>query len=77
VEAIDGEIGAVDGEDFADAFAFGDADQSGVSEVHGAVGVFAHEFAGSGDVVGIEREKKDGGALEHFPEGFLGRGLTG
>lgn len=77
MEAVDGEIAAVDGEYFADAFSFGDADEGGVGEVHGAVGVFAHEFAGSGDVAGIEGKQKDGAAIEHFPKGFLRGGLVG
>ena len=34
VEAIDGEIVAVDGEVFAEAFAFGDTGEGGVSKVH-------------------------------------------
>lgn len=77
VKAVDGEIAAVDGEDLADALAFGDADERGVGEIHGAVGVFTHELAGSGDVAGIEREQKDGAALGHFPEGLLRHGLIG
>lgn len=77
VEAVDGEIAAVDGEYFADTLSFGDADEGGVGEVHGTVGVFAHELADSGDVACIERKQKDGGAFEHFPEDFLRRWLTG
>ena len=77
VEAVDGEIAAVDGEYFAEALSFGDADEGGVGEVHGAVGVFTHELAGSGDVARIEGKQKDGAALEHFPEGLLRSRLVG
>jgi hypothetical protein len=77
MEAVDGEVAAVDGEYFAEAFAFGDTDERGVGEVHGPVGVFTHELAGSGDVAGIEGKQKDGAALEHFPEGLLRRRLVG
>ena len=60
VEAVDGEIAAVDSEYSAEALAFSDADERGVGEVHGTVGVFAHKLAGSGDVARIERKQKDG-----------------
>lgn len=77
MEAVDGEVAAVDCDYFAEAFAFGDADERGVGEIHGAVGVFAHEFADSRDVAGIEGKQKDGAAIEHFPEGLLCCGLIG
>jgi len=77
VEAVDGEIAAVDGEDLAEAFSFGDADERGIGKVHGTVGVFTHERARSGDVARIEGKEKDGASLEHFPEGLLRRRLVG
>ena len=77
VEAVDGEITAVYGEYFAESLAFGDADERGVGEVHGTVGVFAHELAGSGNVARIEGKQKDGAPLEHFPEGVLRGRLIG
>ena len=75
MEAVDGEIAAVDGEDFAEAFTFSDADKRGIGEVHGTVGVFTHKLAGSGAIAGIEGEQKDRASVEHFPKGFLGRRL--
>jgi hypothetical protein len=36
--AVDGEIAAVDGEDFAEVVAFGDAQDGGVGEIHRPVG---------------------------------------
>jgi hypothetical protein len=35
VEAVGGEIAAVDGEDFAEVFAFGYAEDGGVGEIRG------------------------------------------
>jgi transposase len=77
VETVDGEVAAVDGEDFAEAFAFGDAKKGGVGEVHGTVGVFAHEFARSGDVARIEGKQKDSASFEHFPQRLLRHRLVG
>lgn len=77
MEAVDGEIAAIDCEYFAKALAFGDADEGGIGEVHRTVSVLAHELSGSRDVVCIEGEQQDGAPLEHFPKGFLGGGLTG
>jgi len=71
VEAVDGEIAAVDGEDFAEALALGDAEDGGVGEIHGTVGVFAHEFANPGNVAGVEGKQKDRASVEHFPERIL------
>lgn len=57
VKAIDRKIFAIDGEDFADAFALSGSDQSCISHVHGAIGIFAHQFTHAGNVRGIEGEK--------------------
>ena len=77
MKAIDGEIAAIDGEYFAQAFSLRDADERGVGEIHGPVRVFAHKFADSGNVAGIEREQEDGAALEHFPQRLLRGRLIG
>jgi hypothetical protein len=77
VEAVVGEIAAINGEYFAEAFTFGDAEEGRVAEIHGTVRVFAHQFADSGNVCGIERELEEGAALDHFPQRLLGGGLIG
>jgi hypothetical protein len=71
VEAVDGEVLAVDGEDFADAFAFRDVDKGCVSQIHRPVGVFGDEFADSGNVREAERKKGDGATLNHCPDILL------
>jgi len=77
VEAVDGEVAAVDGKDFAEAFALGDTEKSGVGELHAAIGVFAHEFADAGKVVGVEGQQRDCAAFEHLPNGVLCGGQAG
>jgi len=54
VEAIDGEIAAIYGEDLADAFSFRDAEESGIREVHGTVGIFFHEFADPRNIARVQ-----------------------
>src|SRR5204863_1166674 len=51
VQAVDGEITAVDGEDFASVLTLGGAQQGSVGKVHFAVDVLAHQFADPGDIV--------------------------
>ncbi len=57
VEAIDGEIASVHGENFSEAFALGYPEKSCIREVHLTIGVLAHEFADSRSVGGIERKE--------------------
>ena len=74
VEAVDGEITAIHGEDSAEAFAFCDAEEGGIDEVHGTVDILTHEFADAWSIAGVEREELQGAAFQHLPESFLGPG---
>ncbi len=77
MQAIDGEIAAIYGEDLADAFSFRDAQESGIREVHGTVGIFFHEFADPRNIARVQGEELQRSAIDHFPERFLGLGKIG
>jgi len=54
VEAIDGEIAAIYGENLAEAFSLRDAEESGIREVHATVGIFFHEFADPRNIARVQ-----------------------
>ena len=63
VEAIDGEIASVHGENFSEAFALCNPEERGIGKIHGTIGVLAHEFADSRSVGGVERKELQGASL--------------
>jgi hypothetical protein len=77
MEAVDREIAAIHGENFAEAFPLRDAEQGCIGEVHGTVGVFLHKFADARSVPGVKREELQGATFQHFPECFLCCGEIG
>jgi len=66
----------VHGEDLPDAFALCHSKERGISQVHGTVGVLAHEFPDSGNIPGIKRKELQGSAFQHFPKGLLSARLA-
>jgi len=56
VQAVDGKVPPIDRKDFAKTFALGEAQESGVREIHRSIGVFAHQFADPRNVPGIKRK---------------------
>ena len=63
VEAVDGEIFAVNSENLANPFALGDANQRGVRQVHGTVRVLPHKLPDPGSVRAIQRKKYQASAF--------------
>jgi hypothetical protein len=55
VKTVDTKILAVHGEDFSDAFTFGNPNERCIGKVHRTVGVLAHQFAHSRNICEIER----------------------
>src|SRR5579859_1577855 len=77
MEAIDGEIAAIHGEDLADPFSFRYPQKSSICQVHRPVGVFTHQFPHPWSVTDIQRQKLQGFTFQHFPKSLLGARLFG
>src|ERR1035437_5717406 len=68
LQAIDGEVAAVDGKDGPKAVALGDANQGRVGKVHWQIGILLHQFANPRHVLLVEREKLDCRPFDELPD---------
>jgi len=74
VNAIDGEIIAVHGEDPTAAFSFSNSDECRIREIHRSVGIFNHKLSYAQYIYQAERHELHYSSRQHLPKSFLGFG---